>query len=137
MAKAAESEDLAAAFENHVNETEEHITRLEDVFELIDQKPHGKSCPGMMGLLEEEQEITKEYKGSSALDAGLIAAAQAVEHYEISRYGTIMVWAQQLRMTEAATLLNRTLQEEVKTHALLSRLAESAINREAQMVRCE
>jgi ferritin-like metal-binding protein YciE len=111
MAKAAVSEDLAAAFENHLNETEEHVTRLENVFELIDQKPHGKNCPGIMGLLEEGQEIMKEYKGSPALDAGLIAAAQAVEHYEISRYGTLMVWAQQLGMTEAATLLNRTLQE--------------------------
>jgi ferritin-like metal-binding protein YciE len=133
MAKAAESEDLAAAFENHVNETEEQVTRLENIFELIDQAPRGKNCPGIMGLLEEGQEITKEYKDSPALDAGLIAAAQAVEHYEISRYGTLMVWAQQLGMTEAATLLNRTLQEEVKTHALLTRLAETAINREAQM----
>jgi ferritin-like metal-binding protein YciE len=133
MAKAAESEDLAAAFKNHLNETEEQVTRLENVFELIDQAPRGKNCPGIMGLLEEGQEIMKEYKGSPALDAGLIAAAQAVEHYEISRYGTLMVWAQQLGMTEAATLLNRTLQEEVKTHALLIQLAESAINREVQM----
>jgi ferritin-like metal-binding protein YciE len=133
MAKAAESEALAAAFEKHLNETEEQVTRLEKVFELIDQAPRGKNCPGIMGILEEGQEITKEYKGSPALDAGLIAAAQAVEHYEISRYGTLMVWAQQLGMTEAATLLNRTLQEEVKTHALLTKLAETAIIREAQM----
>jgi ferritin-like metal-binding protein YciE len=133
MAKAAESEPLAAAFEKHLNETEEQVTRLEKVFELIDQAPRGKNCPGIMGILEEGQEITKEYKGSPALDAGLIAAAQAVEHYEISRYGTLMVWAQQLGMMEAATLLNRTLQEEVKTHALLTKLAETAIIREAQM----
>jgi ferritin-like metal-binding protein YciE len=133
MAKAAQSEELVAAFENHVNETEEQVTRLENVFELIDQAPRGKNCPGIMGLLEEGQEITKEYKDSPALDAGLIAAAQAVEHYEISRYGTLMVWAQQLGMTEAATLLNRTLQEEVRTHALLTHLAEKAISREAQM----
>jgi ferritin-like metal-binding protein YciE len=133
MAKAAESEALAAAFEKHLNETEEQVTRLEKVFELIDQAPRGKNCPGIMGILEEGQEITKEYKGSPALDAGLIAAAQAVEHYEISRYGTLMVWAQQLGMMEAATLLNRTLQEEVKTHALLTKLAETAIIREAQM----
>jgi ferritin-like metal-binding protein YciE len=133
MAKAAESDALAAAFEKHLNETEEQVTRLEKVFELIDQAPRGKNCPGIMGILEEGQEITKEYKGSPALDAGLIAAAQAVEHYEISRYGTLMVWAQQLGMMEAATLLNRTLQEEVKTHALLTKLAETAIIREAQM----
>jgi ferritin-like metal-binding protein YciE len=133
MAKAAESEDLAAAFESHVNETEEHVTRLENVFELIDQAPRGKNCPSIMGLLEEGQEIMKEYKDSPAIDAGLIAAAQAVEHYEISRYGTLMVWAQQLGMTDAATLLHRTLQEEVKTHALLTQLAEKAINREVQM----
>jgi ferritin-like metal-binding protein YciE len=133
MAKAAESEDLAAAFKKHINETEEQVTRLEIVFELIDQKPHGRNCPGIMGLLDEGQEVTKEYKNSPALDAGLIAAAQAVEHYEISRYGTLMVWAQQLGMTEAATLLHRTLQEEVKAHALLTQLAEKALNREPQM----
>jgi ferritin-like metal-binding protein YciE len=133
MAKAAESEELAAAFKKHINETEEHVMRLERVFELIDQKPHGKSCPGILGLLEEGQDVTKEYKESPALDAGLIAAAQAVEHYEISRYGTLMVWAQQLGMTEAATLLHQTLQEEVKTHALLTQLADKVIHREAQM----
>jgi ferritin-like metal-binding protein YciE len=133
MAKAAESGALAAAFENHLNETEEQVARLDSVFELIDQAPRGQNCPGIMGILEEGQEITKEYKGSAALDAGLIAAALAVEHYEISRYGSLMVWAHQLGMTEAATLLNRTLQEEVKTHALLSQMAVTAINREEQM----
>jgi ferritin-like metal-binding protein YciE len=131
MAKAAQSEGLVAAFEKHVGETEEQVERLEKVFELLDQAPRGKNCAAIIGIIEEGQEVMKEYKGSPALDAGLLAAAQAVEHYEIARYGTLMVWAQQLGMTEAATILNRTLQEEVKTHALLLRLAEAA-SREPQ-----
>jgi ferritin-like metal-binding protein YciE len=133
MAKAAESEALAAAFEKHLHETEGQVTRLEKVFKLIDHASRGKNCPGIMGVLEEGQEITKEYKGSPALDAGLIAAAQAVEHYEISRYGTLMVWAQQLGMMGAAALLNETLQEEVNTHAFLCRLAETEINHVAKV----
>src|SRR5215467_12718910 len=88
MAKAAQSNDLRAAFEKHEGETETHVERLERVFEMIDAKPQGKTCDAIMGLIEEGQEIMKEYKGSPALDAGLLAGAQAVEHYEIARYGT-------------------------------------------------
>ena len=93
MAKAAQNDDLTAAFEKHKAETEGQISRLEQVFELIDQKPQGKKCAAIEGILEEGQEIVKEYKGSPALDAGLVSAAQAVEHYEIARYGTLRTWA--------------------------------------------
>src|SRR4051812_32588335 len=96
MAKAAQNDDLRAAFEKHEQETEGQVERLEQVFDLIDKKPQGKKCDAIMGIIEEGQEIMKEYKGSAALDAGLLAAAQAVEHYEISRYGTLRTWAQEL-----------------------------------------
>jgi ferritin-like metal-binding protein YciE len=132
MAKAAESEELAAAFEKHENETEEHVSRLDRVFELIDKQPHGKNCPAILGIIEEGQEIMKEYKGSPALDAGLLAAAQAVEHYEISRYGTLCAWAQQMGLKEAARLLEQTLDEEKKTDAALTKLAEEAMNAKAE-----
>lgn len=133
MAKATESEELAAAFEKHVNETEEHVSRLDQVFELIDKQPHGKNCPAILGIIEEGQEIMKEYKGSPALDAGLLAAAQAVEHYEISRYGTLRSWAQQMGLKEAVRLLGQTLEEEKKTDATLTKLAESAVSTNAEV----
>jgi ferritin-like metal-binding protein YciE len=132
LAKAAHSDELTAAFEKHEAETEEHVSRLEKVFDMIEQKAQGKNCPAIMGLVEEGQEIMKDYKDSPALDAGLVGAAQSVEHYEISRYGTLIAWAQELDMEEAATLLDQTLKEEVKTDELLTKLAEQAINREAQ-----
>ncbi|HEU5019038.1 MAG TPA: DUF892 family protein [Pseudolabrys sp.] len=132
MAKAAEAEELAAALEKHVEETEEHVSRLDQVFELIDKQPHGKNCPAILGIIEEGQEIMKEYKGSPALDAGLLAAAQAVEHYEISRYGTLRAWAQQMGLKEAVRLLGQTLEEEKKTDAALTKLAEQAMNAKAE-----
>lgn len=132
MAKAAESEELAAAFEKHQNETEEHVSRLDQVFELIDKQPHGKNCPAILGIIEEGQEVMKEYKGSPALDAGLLAAAQAVEHYEISRYGTLRAWAHQMGLSEAVRLLEQTLDEEKKTDAALTKLAEEAMNAKAE-----
>ena len=132
MAKAAQNEDLAAAFEKHRGETEGQIERLEQVFELIDKKPQGKTCPAIVGISEEAQEIIKEYKGSPALDAGLLGAAQAVEHYEISRYGTLCAWAKQLGMDEAASLLEETLDEEKATDEALTELAEAVINHEAE-----
>jgi ferritin-like metal-binding protein YciE len=92
MAKAAQSQELKAAFEKHESETEEHVARLEKVFEEIDQTPRGKTCDAIMGIIEEGQEVMKEFRGAPALDAGLLAAAQAVEHYEIARYGTLKVW---------------------------------------------
>jgi ferritin-like metal-binding protein YciE len=132
MAKAAESDDLRAAFEKHVDETEEQVSRLEKVFEAIDETPRGKTCDAIMGIIEEGQEIMKEYKGTPALDAGLLAAAQAVEHYEISRYGTLKTWAGELGLNDAVKLLDATLAEEKKTDADLTKLAESVVNQEAE-----
>ncbi len=101
MAKAADSEELKAAFEKHHGETEGQIERLEQVFAAIDKKPQGKTCAAIVGITDEGAEIMQEYKGSPALDAGLLAAAQAVEHYEISRYGTLIAWAEELGLDDA------------------------------------
>jgi ferritin-like metal-binding protein YciE len=131
MAKAAQSEKLAAAFEKHQEETEGQIDRLEQIFELLGKPARGKRCDAIEGIIDEGKEIMQEYKGTSALDAGLLAAAQAVEHYEISRYGTLKAWAAKLNLPEAVRLLDQTLQEEKKTDQLLSRLAESSLNRKA------
>jgi ferritin-like metal-binding protein YciE len=132
MAKAAHNEDLKAAFEKHRDETEDQVARLEQVFEMIDAKPQGKNCPAIVGIIEEGQEIIKEYKGSPALDAGLLSAAQAVEHYEISRYGTLRTWAQELGLGEAVNLLETTLDEEKNTDKTLTELAETCVNQEAE-----
>jgi ferritin-like metal-binding protein YciE len=132
MAKAAQNEDLKAAFEKHEGETEEQVTRLEQVFEAIEKKPQGKKCPAIDGIIEEGQEIIKEYKGSPALDSGLLAAAQAVEHYEISRYGTLRTWAEELGLSQAVRLLETTLEEEKNTDEALTELAEVCVNQEAQ-----
>ena len=132
MAKAAQSKDLKAAFQKHETETEEHVARLEKVFEEIDEKPRGKTCDAIMGIIEEGQEIMKEFKGASALDAGLLAAAQAVEHYEIARYGTLKTWAAELGLNQAVKLLEKTLAEEKKTDEALTQLAESEVNQHAQ-----
>jgi len=132
MAKAAQNEDLQAAFEKHHGETEGQIKRLEDVFDEIGEKPQGKTCDAIMGILDEGAEIMDEYKGSPALDAGLLAAAQAVEHYEISRYGTLKCWASELGYDDAVKLLDATLNEEKKTDVALTKLAESEVNMHAQ-----
>jgi ferritin-like metal-binding protein YciE len=132
MAKAAQAEDLKEAFEKHEEETQGQVERLEKVFEEIDEAPRGKTCDAIMGIIEEGQEIMKEYKGMPALDAGLLAAAQAVEHYEISRYGSLKTWATELGLTAAARLLEQTLAEEKKTDATLSNLAESHVNKHAE-----
>jgi ferritin-like metal-binding protein YciE len=131
MAKVARSEDLRAAFDKHYRETEGHVERLEEVFQLLEKKPQGKTCDAIVGITEEGAEIIKEYKGTPALDAGLLAAAQAVEHYEISRYGTLKAWAEKLGMTEAAELLEETLEEEKATDEALTEIAEQAVNAEA------
>ena len=99
---------------------------------MIDEKPQGKKCPAIDGIIEEGQEIAKEYKGSPALDAGLLSAAQAVEHYEISRYGTLKTWATELGMEDAVELLEATLQEEKATDEALTELAETAVNQQAE-----
>jgi ferritin-like metal-binding protein YciE len=131
MAKAAQSDELRAAFEKHHAETEGQVERLEQVFGLIGKKAQGKTCDAIVGIVEEGQEVMKEYKGSPALDAGLLAGAQALEHYEISRYGTLKTWADELGLRDAVRLLDATLQEEKKTDATLTRIAESVVNQEA------
>ena len=132
MAKAAQNEDLRAAFEKHKTETEGQIDRLEQVFALIEEKPQGKKCAAIEGILEEGQEIIKEYKGSPALDAGLVSAAQSVEHYEIARYGTLRTWAEELGFNQAMKLLQQTLDQEEATDQALTALAEAVVNQEAQ-----
>jgi len=131
MAKAASSDQLRNAFEKHHDETEGHIERLESIFELLGKPARGKKCDAIEGILDEGEEIMDEYKDAPALDAGLLAAAQAVEHYEISRYGTLKSWADKLGMNEAVKLLDQTLAEEKKTDDTLSKIAVSAINAEA------
>ena len=131
MAKAAESEELTAGFKKHLAETEVQVERLEQVFELLGKPARGKTCPAIDGILKEGDEIMEEYKGAPALDAGLVAAAQAVEHYEIARYGTLVVWAEQMGMTDAAELLKATLGEEEATDEALSALGEGGVNERA------
>src|SRR6478609_6816837 len=131
MAKAAASEQLQAAFEKHHDETEGQIERLEKLFELLDKPARGKKCDAIEGILDEGKEIMDEYADTPALDAGLLAAAQAVEHYEISRYGTLKAWATKLAMPQAVKLLDQTLAEEKKTDDTLSKIAETAVNYEA------
>jgi ferritin-like metal-binding protein YciE len=128
MAKAAHAAELRAAFEKHHGETEGQVERLEQIFELLDKPARAKTCEAIQGILDEGKEIMDEYKGTEALDAGLLAAAQAVEHYEISRYGTLKQWALQLGMKDAARLLDETLQEEKKTDVSLTSLAEAKVN---------
>lgn len=132
MAKASDSEDVANAFEQHKAQTEQQVKRLEQVFEILDSAPKGKKCPGIEGIIEEGKEIMEEFKGAPALDAGLVAAAQAVEHYEITRYGTLIAWAQKLGLDDAVPLLQETLEEEKKTDATLSKLAETCVNQYAE-----
>jgi len=131
MAKGAESEEVAAAFEKHREQTEEQVDRLEQIFETLGKAARGKTCPAIDGIIEEGSEILEDYKGAPALDAGLLAAAQAVEHYEIARYGTLCAWAEQLGMPDAAKLLKQTLQEESETDETLSRLGQGGINERA------
>ena len=132
MAKAAQSEELKAAFEKHENETEEHVARLEKVFEEIDEAPRGKTCDAIMGIIEEGQDVMKEFKGASALGAGLLAAAQAVEHYEIARYGALKTWAAELGLNQAMKLLEQRSPRKRKTDETLTQLAENQVNQHAQ-----
>jgi ferritin-like metal-binding protein YciE len=131
MAKGAESEEVSAAFEKHRAETEIQVERLERVFELMEKPARGKTCPAIDGILEEGSEILEEYKGAPALDAGLVAAAQAVEHYEIARYGTLIAWAEQLGMADAVGLFKETLAEEEATDEALTGLGEGGVNERA------
>lgn len=131
MARASQSEEGKAAFLKHRDQTQGQIERLEQVFELIGKPARGKTCEAIQGIIAEGEEIMEEFKGSAALDAGLVSSAQAVEHYEIARYGTLKAWAAQLGLKEAVELLDATLQEEVETDQLLSQLGESKANGKA------
>jgi ferritin-like metal-binding protein YciE len=132
MEKAARSPELKKAFEKHRGETEIQVNRLEQVFELIAAKPQGKTCEAIMGILKEGESVMEEYINSPALDAALLAIAQSVEHYEISRYGTLKTWAGELGIGGAIKLLDATLQEEKKTDAALTQLAVTVINCKAE-----
>ncbi len=134
MEKAAQAGELKKAFAKHRTETEGHVARLEKVFAIIDKKPQAKTCDAIVGITDEGAEIMKKYKGSPALDAGLLAAAQAVEHYEISRYGTMKTWAQELGLHDAVRLLDQTLLEEKKTDEALTEIAKTTVNQHAEAV---
>jgi ferritin-like metal-binding protein YciE len=133
MAKGASSEELKNAFENHLRQTETHVERLEQVFGELDETPKGKTCRAMKGLVEEGSEILKEDGEESVLDAGIIVAAQKVEHYEIAGYGSVRTFAKLLGQDKAAELLQTTLDEESETNELLTQLAETGVNPEALM----
>jgi ferritin-like metal-binding protein YciE len=131
LAKAAKTPQLKQAFEHHRDETEQQVERLEQIFESLGKPARGKTCQAIVGIVEESQEVMEDFKDSPALEAGLLAAAQAVEHYEISRYGTLVTWANQLGKKDAVKLLQQTLAEEKKTDELLSKLAEQSVNQQA------
>lgn len=131
MAKAAQSPQLKAGFEKHLTETEGQIERLEQIFEIIGAPARGKTCEAILGILDEGKEIMTDFKGTVALDAGLVSAAQAVEHYEIARYGTLKAWAKQLGRADVVKLLEATELEEVAADKALSRVAVFEVNRKA------
>ncbi|TGQ63497.1 MAG: ferritin-like domain-containing protein [Mesorhizobium sp.] len=128
MAKGADQEEVTAAFEKHRAETEGQVERLDEIFDILGVPARGKTCPAIDGILEEGSEILEEYKGSPSLDAGLVGAAQAVEHYEIARYGTLIAWATLLGKTDIVDLLNATLEEEKATDVALTGLGETGVN---------
>ena len=132
MAKSASNEDLAAGFEEHLEQTKGHIERLEKIFHMLDKTPRAKKCKAMEGLIEEGSEIMEEDAEPHVMDAMLIAAAQKVEHYEIATYGTLVTWARQLEMEDAAELLQQTLDEEKETDVKLTELAVAGINAAAE-----
>ncbi|KQQ58365.1 MULTISPECIES: ferritin-like domain-containing protein [Rhizobium/Agrobacterium group] len=132
MARAATDPKLKAAFEKHKEETQGQIERLQEVFEIIGKRAQGKTCEAIQGIIAEGEEIMEDYKGTAALDAGLISSAQAVEHYEITRYGTLKAWAEKLGYSKAVPLLDATLTEESTTDESLSKLATTSVNAAAQ-----
>jgi ferritin-like metal-binding protein YciE len=132
MAKSASNEDLAAGFEEHLEQTKGQIERLEKIFQMLDKAPRAKKCKAMEGLIEEGSEIMEEDAEPHVMDAMLIAAAQKVEHYEIATYGTLVTWARQLEMEDAAELLQQTLDEEKETDVKLTELAVAGINAAAE-----
>ena len=132
MAKAAQGSQLKEAFTRHRDETKSQVERLEKVFKIVGKPARGKTCDAIKGIVEEGEEIIKEFDGTDALDAGLVSAAQAVEHYEIARYGTLKTWAKQLGMNDAAMLFDETLGEEKKADDLLTRIATKSANKKAK-----
>ena len=131
MARAAQSEEGKAGFLKHRDETLSQIERLEQIFKFLGKPARGKTCEAIQGIIAEGEEIMEEYKGTPALDAGLISSAQAVEHYEIARYGTLKSWAGQLGLTDAIPLLDATLQEEIATDRKLTAMGEASVNRKS------
>jgi len=131
MARGASSPELKDAFEKHLEQTKVHVLRLEELFGQLDESPKGKTCHGMKGLIEEGSEILKEDGEGSVLDAGIIVAAQKVEHYEIASYGSVRTFANLLGKDEETKLLQSTLDEESETNEILNRLAETVVNPEA------
>jgi ferritin-like metal-binding protein YciE len=131
MAKAAQSPDLKAGFEKHLQETEGHIERLEQIFDILDMPARGKTCEAILGIIEEGKGIMEDFEGTPALDAGLISAAQAVEHYEIARYGTLKAWARQMGKNDIVKLLEATEKEEIATDQTLSKLGLQDANLKA------
>jgi ferritin-like metal-binding protein YciE len=132
MARGAQSQELRSAFEMHKEQTEQQVERLQKVFDILGKRAQGKTCPAIDGIVEEGEEILEEYKDTPALDAGLVGAAQAVEHYEITRYGTLKRWAEVLGMKDAAKLLDETLKEEIATDEALTKLADKDANKKAK-----
>lgn len=131
MARAAQSPELRAAFEKHEEETQTHVERLQQVFEILGKAARGKTCPAIDGIIEEGEETMQALADSPALDAGLISAAQAVEHYEMARYGTLHRWAQVMGRADVAKLLDQTLQEEGATDQTLTGIADGSVNQAA------
>jgi ferritin-like metal-binding protein YciE len=131
MARGTQSPELRSAFEKHQDETHIHVERLQQVFDAIGKPARGKTCPAIDGIIEEGEEALQSFADSPALDASLIAAAQAVEHYEIARYGTLLRWAQVMGNQEAAQLLEQTLQEETMTDETLTQIADGSVNQAA------
>jgi ferritin-like metal-binding protein YciE len=131
LAKNSTNEQLAEAFTNHLHETEGQVERLEKVFELVEKKPRGKKCDAIIGIIAEGQEVIDKVDDDAVRDAGLVAAGQAAEHYEIARYGTLVAWARLLGLDEAVELLNETLEEEKKADQLLTSIADEGVNEAA------
>jgi ferritin-like metal-binding protein YciE len=131
IAKAAESTELKQAFEHHLEETKGQVERLDQVFKMLGKAARGEKCPAIIGLIEEGKEVMEEGEDGEVIDAGLLAGAQAIEHYEISRYGTMIAWAKQLGLRDAVPLLQETLKEEKAADAKLNDIAMGAVNRKA------
>jgi ferritin-like metal-binding protein YciE len=131
MIEKANNPQLKQGFQTHLRESENHVRRLDQVFDLLGKQAQGVDCPAIDGIIEEAEDVAGEVQDKSVLDAALIAAAQAVEHYEMTRYGTLIAWAKQMGRNDAATLLNQTLEEEKATDKKLTQMAESNINRRA------